>query len=325
MLSIRRKSRPLHTSTSFPLALIVALAVGMVAPVAGQAAPEPGEPPQLAFEPAGYDFGLQGVEWGSQQATLQLRNNGTEPASTENYELTGPGTEAFWIGYSDCGWRVLQPGETCSVQVYFSPRDAAEYTVELRVKAESHTFSAELSGEGGRASFAPSSNPTDFGTAAVGSAGVTREIEISNAGNLPGGVFIAVISGGAIGSFQLLDENCTGVLLAPAATCTVQVRFLPLSEGAKKATLALFGESDGGAQAILSGMGSAPAPVLDGPAVAGQAGAFATGANTVDRHRARPLRRRPHRLRRANRRAQRAGLKAARRIATASVGRGRAG
>src|SRR5262249_60648922 len=90
-----------------------------------------------------------------------------------------------------------------------------------------------------------------------GSAGTTREITIANTGNMPGGAFIAVIAGGAVGSFHLLDENCTGVELVPAATCTIQVRFQPLSEGVKKATLGLFGDNDGGTGVVLTGVGAA--------------------------------------------------------------------
>ena len=130
------------------------------------------------------------------------------------------------------------------MRVYFGPRDAVEYNAQFQVSVGSSSFAADLSGTGGRATFAPSSNPTDFGVAKVGSAGTTREIQVTNTGNMPGGVFIAVIAGGAIGSFQILDESCTAVELVPAATCTVQVRFQPVSEGVKKAMLGLFGEGD---------------------------------------------------------------------------------
>jgi hypothetical protein len=75
---------------------------------------------------------------------------------------------------------------------------------------------------------------------------------------MPGGAFIAVIAGGAIGSFHLLDESCTGVQLAPAASCNLVVAFQPLSTGVKTARLGLFGDSDGGAQVTLTGVGTAP-------------------------------------------------------------------
>ena len=144
------------------------------------------------------------------------------------------------------------------MRVYFGPHDAVEYAAQFRVSVGSYSFSADLTGTGGRASFSPSSNPTDFGVVKVGSAGATREIQVTNTGNMPGGVFIAVIAGGAIGSFQILDENCTGVELVPAATCTLQVRFQPLSEGVKKAMLGLFGEGEGPTPIVLTGVGAAP-------------------------------------------------------------------
>jgi hypothetical protein len=238
--------------------LFTILAVMAVRPLAGLAAPVEPEPPQLVIEPGSYDFGLQPLNWGSRETNFTLRNAGTEAFQVGSPQIVGPGQEAFWADYSPCYGSNLQPGESCSVRVYFGPHDAVEYAAQFKVSVGSYSFSADLTGVGGRAAFTPASNPTDFGAVKVGSAGVTREIQVTNTGNMPGGMFIAVIAGGAIGSFQILDENCTGVELAPAATCMVQVRFQPLSEGVKKATLGLFGESEGPMPIALTGVGSAP-------------------------------------------------------------------
>lgn len=292
------------------LVLLTLVAAIAVQPAAGLAAPVVGEPPQLSFEPGSYDFGLQPVNSNAAQTTLQLRNTGTE-ATQINLDMVGPGTESFWIGNSNCYGTTLQPNETCSVQVNFSPRDMTEYSVQVRAGVNGYFFTAELTGAGGRSIFSPASNPTDFGAAAVGSAGVTREIAVTNVGNLPGGVFIAVVSGGAVGSFHLLDENCTGHPLAPAATCTLQVRFQPLSEGVKTATLSLFGESDGGTQVAITGVGTAPEPnpnlpTLNAPGTATTGGA----ANPVPDPAARPKpRHRKHKPRpRFQRRARRQAI-----------------
>jgi hypothetical protein len=272
------KSRYISAFSKKRRSLLFALAgfatVAALSPAAALAAPEepPAEPgpPQLAFEPGGHDFGLQQVNSGSSQANLQLRNVGSEPAQVNSLELTGPGAEAFWFN-SNCFGANLQPNETCSVQAYFSPHEMSEYAAQLRANSGPYSFTANLTGEGGRAIFEPASNPTDFGVAAVGSAGTTREITLSNTGNLPGGVFIAVIAGGAVGSFQLLDENCTGHPLAPRATCTLQVRFRPLSEGVKTATLGLFGEGEGGTEIVLTGVGTAPETTDTPPTLPGGA------------------------------------------------------
>lgn len=263
MLSLKQKSKPAKTPYVLAGMLLAFLMVIAVRPVAALAAPpEPTEPPQLAIEPNGYDFGLQPLNWGSRETWFQLRNVGAEGFQVGSPEIVGSGQEAFWADYNPCYGSYLNPGESCSVRVYFGPREAVEYRAQFRVSVGSYSFAVDLSGTGGRAAFEPSSSPVDFGTAKVGS-GVTREIQITNTGNMPGGVFIAVVAGGAIGSFQILDENCTGVELLPAATCTLQVRFQPVSEGVKKATLGLFGESEGPTPIVLTGVGTAPDPVSD--------------------------------------------------------------
>lgn len=232
-------------------------------PAAGTAAPPEGSPPaepalpQLSFEPGSYDFGLQQANSNASQAYLQLRNNGEAVAPVYSLEISGPGSNAFWIGQSNCYGANLNPNETCSVQVNFNPNEATVYNAQLRAGSESGTsFSANLSGEGGRAVIGPVSDPTNFGATAVGSPGVTRTIEVTNSGNYPGGAFIAVIAGGAIGSFHLIDENCTGMQLSPEASCTLLVNFQPLSSGVKTARLGLFGDSEGGAQITLTGIGT---------------------------------------------------------------------
>lgn len=267
--------------------MLVLPAVGVAAPAEGEPGPPEGPPlPQLAFEPGSYDFGLQRTNSNAGQAYLQLRNNGVAVAPIYSLEIAGPGSGSFWIGPSNCYGANLNPGETCSVQVNFNPNDAIAYQAQLRAGSEGDTsFSAGLSGEGGRAAIGPAADPTNFGAIAVGSAGVTRAIELTNRGNYPGAAFIAVIAGGAVGSFHLLDENCTGIPLSPDASCTLLVNFRPLSSGVKTARLGLFGDSDGGSQITLTGIGVDPEAVA-GPVSASEAGAVAAGPR--HRRRAKP-------------------------------------
>lgn len=282
MPSIKHKSKPARTAPVLFAVLFTLLAVIAVRPAAGLAAPvEPAEPepPQLSFDPDSYDFGLQSVNSGASTG-IQLRNTGSEAVQVNSVEITGPDSGVFGAN-TGCPGMMLQPGDSCFIQVYFNPHETAEYSAQLRASAGSYSFSADLSGTGGRAILEPDSNPADFGVAKVGSFGATREIEIVNSGNMPGGVFIAVVSGGAVGSYQLLDEDCTGYMIAPAATCAIQVRFRPLSEGVKKATLSLFGESDGGTQIVLTGVGTAsdqPDSAPSGAASSSGAGAAAAAA-----------------------------------------------
>jgi hypothetical protein len=302
MIAPQSKPRPAGLFSALTLFLSVC-ALFVVLPAAALAAPSGSEEatPELTFEPGSYDFGLQQVNSYNSQASLQLRNSGAVATQVVSTDITGPGSGAFWLGASDCFGRTLNSDETCSVQVNFNPYDAVPFAVQLRASIEGGaSFSAELSGEGGRAVIGPESSPTNFGAVAVGSA-VTETIDITNSGNFPGGSFIAVIAGGAIGSFHLLDENCTGIPLDPGAFCTLQVSFEPLSTGVKTARLGLFGDSDGGAQVMLTGVGvepdAAPKPAGSSAGMSGTTSS-APGPRKQQRFRSKPRRGKSlHRLR----------------------------
>lgn len=238
MFSLRSKLESARIASAITLAVAICLLLASI-PALASAAPVEGEEPaapQLAFEPSSYDFGLLEANRENRQAGFQLRNVGSVPAPIYSIQPVGPGSGAFWTGNSDCFNHPLEPNETCSIQVSFGPNDAVPFSAQLRAESAGGTsFTAALSGEGGRPELTPATNPTNFGSVAVGSGGVTKTIDVTNEGNMPGGVFIAVISGGAVGSFHLLDENCTGIPLSPEATCNLQVSFDPIGTGAKVA------------------------------------------------------------------------------------------
>jgi hypothetical protein len=215
-------------------------------------------PPQLSFEPASFAFGLQPIKEGSAQTTMQLRNIGPAPVQV-SLEISGNGSNAFFIGQSNCFGDTLEPNETCSIQVNFDPNQTGFYVAQVRASDNGASFTAEVSGSGGQAILSGSPNPASFGEANVGSTGPTRTITMTNSGDLPGGFFIAILSGGDVGSFQLLDENCTGTPLGPGGSCTAQVRFQPTGPGLKSAQLSFIGDGgEGVVQVNLNGLGVAP-------------------------------------------------------------------
>ena len=171
---------------------------------------------------------------------------------------TGPGSGAFWTGFVSCYGATLQPNDTCSVQVWFGPNDTVPFAAQVRAWTNGTSFAADLTGSGGQALVTGSPNPVEFGTATAGQQGGTQTVTLTNNGQLPGGFFVAVVSGGDVASFRLLHENCTGVPLDPSASCTAQVRFQPDGAGPKEAQLSFFGDQDGGAQVTLLGTGVDP-------------------------------------------------------------------
>ncbi|HEX4731492.1 MAG TPA: choice-of-anchor D domain-containing protein [Solirubrobacterales bacterium] len=215
-----------------------------------------GAAPELSFEPGSFDFGLAPTNEGGERTRLVLRNVG--PAPTQVGIETSGGSGAFSIGESDCWGATLAVGGTCSVQVYFRPNETGPYAGVVRATSAGISFDAELTGRGGQAVLSSSPNPLDFGSAVVGSRSGPRTVTIENSGDLAGGFFIAVISGGDSASFQLIEENCTGTPIAPGGKCQAVVRFQPTGAGLRRATLGMFGDSEGGQQIALSGAGVDP-------------------------------------------------------------------
>jgi hypothetical protein len=217
-----------------------------------------GAPPQLSFEPGSYDFGLQQINSNSTQTTFLLRNTGVAPVQVNSIDFVPPGPSNFWTGFSSCWGMTLQPNDTCTVDVYFGPNQPIAYSAQLRATVNNVSFTADLSGRGGQPVFIASPSPADFGSATAGQAGSTRTITLSNEGDLPGGFFVAIVSGGDIGSFRLLQEDCTGAPLGPGASCTAQVRFQPDSAGPKSAQLTFVGNQGEPFQINLTGAGVDP-------------------------------------------------------------------
>src|SRR5262249_3725973 len=61
-----------------------------------------GAAPEVAFEPAGHDFGLVEVHSGGPRTNFTLRNTGAASVALSNLEISGPGAGEFWISGSGC-------------------------------------------------------------------------------------------------------------------------------------------------------------------------------------------------------------------------------
>lgn len=227
--------------------------------------------PQLTFSPASHDFGIQRVNREPTTVSLQLTNGGEAPVQPSSFEVEGD-NNVFWTGSSSC-WTMLAPGASCEVQVWFNPNDVRDFAAQLKAWANGSSFSAALSGRGGRAIVGAGENPVGFPATPVGQS-VVRTVAIANSGDLPGLFFIAVIAGGDAGSFRLLSEGCTMVALLPGDACLVRVRFEPQEPGPASARFAMFGDSDDATMVLLQGVGE-PAVQPGAPASSIAAGTAA--------------------------------------------------
>ncbi|HJX66804.1 MAG TPA: choice-of-anchor D domain-containing protein, partial [Polyangia bacterium] len=179
--------------------------------------------------------------------------------------------------------------DSCTVTVTFTPRTLATpaKTGTLTVKSPYVTATKALSGTAvaalsvsGAAQAAAGEDPLGtaggvtftaaagttpascaYGTRAVTTATTTafrsETFTFQNATGSPTtGVLVADLTGTAAAQFKIVDDTCTGHVVAGGASCKVTVRFSPTTTGAKAAALSLSGTPGDSVSVNLTGTGN---------------------------------------------------------------------
>ena len=201
----------------------------------------------LSFAPI-----LEGTSSAPQSVTLA--NAGDEPLTLVAAKIaSGP----FSVT-SGCG-AVLNGHSSCTMQVVFSPTAAGEFTGSLVVSDALRSQSIALTGT----AYSPPAvglpaSAVVFPVTAIGQTSAAQTVTVTNAGG--GQLTLATVV--ASGEFSETD-NCVGVTLNGTATCSVQVKFSPLSAGALQGALTVTGSAAGQqATVALSGTGATPAQIV---------------------------------------------------------------
>ncbi len=195
----------------------------------------------------------------SPSRTFTVTNTGGVSSSGFMPTLGGTHANQFSIGTSTCA--VLPGGQSCQVTVTFSPTSSGTKSATLTVTAtEGGTATSTLSATGVTPATLTSS-PTffDFGGVLINSNSSLQQFTITNSGDQPS----ATVQTSTTGQFAIATDGCGGQILAPAAQCTLSIRFTPLTRGARLDTLTV---TDGAASTMvtLAGTGQAPAMLTAG-------------------------------------------------------------
>lgn len=118
------------------------------------------------------------------------------------------------------------------------------------------SFSVTGGGGGPVISVTPSSH--DYGSLTVGSS-VSQAYTVANTGDATLSIGTLGLSGSDVGEFAIGTESCNAAVLAPTATCSIQITFDPSTAGAFSASLDLPSDAVTGPNVVaLSGTGVAP-------------------------------------------------------------------
>jgi hypothetical protein len=177
-------------------------------------------------------------------STVSVTDPGSEPLQIGNLSLTAGDVSVTSDG---CSARILEPQQSCTVEVRFAPTKPGAAEATLSVPSDNGTLEVPVS------VFAPSvanlawSHPAFEATGAYNRAGQVQRLvlELRNPLTSPVGLGASTLAQARGAGFTVKSNSCQWSSLAPGTTCAVSVLFRPKGRRTAKATLTLHG---GGAE-----------------------------------------------------------------------------
>lgn len=209
----------------------------------------------LQASPASLGFGNQPVGSTSGAQNVMLTNDGNMPITVSGFSAGGSHPADFAIGTDLCSGQNLAVGASCTVSFTFSPAAAggrgATETVSSSPAQTGGSASFALSGTGTQASVGFSPASLSFGNQPVSSSSLPQPLVLTNEGDAT----LSIISISSTGDFSA-SHNC-GAVLAPDASCQIDVTFSPTASGNRSGTVSLVSNASGSPhQASLAGTGT---------------------------------------------------------------------
>jgi len=233
--------------------------------------------PAMSFKPRTLSFHKVRINT-SVPKSLTMTNTGRTPVAVKGIRVTGPARDDFSVPLQDtldayhgqavqtvgqprpC-LRRLRAGESCNIQVVFTPSAAGPHTADLRIYLTSTPQPQDivLTGTG----IAPNPRVTlsppalAFGPQTVNTASPSRPIVVRAAGNAPVTLASVAVRGRNGQDFSPV-RACQGTAITPRHLCYINITFTPGDAGPRSATLVLtFAGISRPATASLSGTGTA--------------------------------------------------------------------
>jgi hypothetical protein len=177
----------------------------------------------------------------SVDASVTVTNNGVVDLTLGQITIADP-SGAFSILTDNCAapQNVIGPGNSCTIDVGFTPPAIGDFSGSLDIPSDdpaTPTSTVDLDGSG-TSGPAPDISVTDtvppeddldmdFGNVTESTAW-HRTVTIANDGN--GNLVMGMIgdTDPLSGTFSILSDDCSAQIIAPATSCEVDIRFLPI-------------------------------------------------------------------------------------------------
>jgi DNA-binding beta-propeller fold protein YncE len=197
----------------------------------------------LLVSPAAITFGSVNVGASSATRTITLTSNGTEALVLGSLSLAGADAGIYSVVADGCSGRSLVGLSACTVELLVTPMSEGEKNASLLIPSNDSdlpTAALALSATGvGTPAIVVTPTVLDLGFVAIGETSPARLLTIQNTGSTALAVSGITAGGFYSGEFLVVADNCTGNSVAPAASCTFGVSFVPIVEGNRTASLTI--------------------------------------------------------------------------------------
>jgi len=210
----------------------------------------------LSLSTTSINFGHQSDGTTSGASSITVTNTGSSTVTFTSILVTG--TNAANFGESDNCVPSLAQGNSCTINVTFSPTTAGSYSaaVTLTDNAVNNPQTVTLAGTG-VVPVTLSVSSISFGTVLVGSNKVATPVTLTNQMS----VALTGITVGVTGTGYSQVNTC-GTTVAAGGTCTITVTFTPTVGGTSNGTLSITDSANNSPQtASLTGFGQLPVTV----------------------------------------------------------------
>ena len=206
--------------------------------------------------------------------TVTVTNQGLAPLIIGAIGAVNPLATPFGFANDTCSSVTLAPSSSCTIDVSFSPasagavpdetfdipsNDASEPSVVLTLSGAG--VSTPVSALAVTDSVAPSTDlQVPFGSVTTG-AQANQSLTLTSTGNTPVQLGQIGVPAGLTAPFSITSDTCSNQALAPAATCTVGLRFQPTATGGFSGSLDIPSNNANAAivSVTVSGTGTAVA------------------------------------------------------------------
>jgi hypothetical protein len=244
--------------------------------------------PSLAWNPSSLTFSSTQTGQSNGPLGLTFKNIGTLPVTFSSATISGPNATDFSKTDLCTPLVVLQPNNTCTISITYSPSAAGSSQATLTVtdNALGSPQAISLSGTAvappppvPAVSLSPSGTLTFPGTTTQGTSSTSQNITLTNTGDGALHVTSIEVNGFNANDFTLGTSSCLGTV-TPAAKCLIPLTFAPLAAGIRTATLNITDDAADSPQTVAL-QGTATAAVTIGPAPSGSTSATVTAGQTA--------------------------------------------